>query len=76
MSPRTNEHMTWHQLHHAVDGVMVHPSDGEAWKHFNNVFWITIKSQSCPLFKKKLSLSGESIDIFFIFFIIKILFCS
>jgi uncharacterized membrane protein len=29
--------MTWHQSHHAVDEVMVHPSDGEAWKHFNNV---------------------------------------
>jgi hypothetical protein len=27
MSPRTAEHMTWHQSHHAVDGVMVHPSD-------------------------------------------------
>jgi hypothetical protein len=29
--------MTWHQSHHAVDEVMVHPSDGEAWKHFNSV---------------------------------------
>jgi len=37
MSPRTVEHMTWHQSHNAVDGVMVHPSDGEAWKHFNSV---------------------------------------
>jgi len=37
MSPRTAEHMTWHQAHHAVDEVMVHPSDGEAWKRFNNV---------------------------------------
>jgi len=37
MSPRTVEHMTWHQSHHAVDEVMVHPSDGEAWKHFNCV---------------------------------------
>jgi len=37
MSPRTAEHMTWHQSHHAVDGVMVHPFDGEAWKHFNSV---------------------------------------
>jgi hypothetical protein len=38
MSPRTAEHMTWHQSHDAVDGVMVHPSDGEAWKHFNSVY--------------------------------------
>jgi len=37
MSPRTVEHMTWHQAHDAVDGVMVHPSDGEAWKRFNSV---------------------------------------
>ena len=37
MSPRTAEHMTWYQSHHAVDGVMVHPSNGEACKHFNSV---------------------------------------
>ena len=37
MSPRTVEHMTGHQAHDAVDGVMVHPSDGEAWKRFNSV---------------------------------------
>jgi len=37
MSPRTAKHMTSHQSYDAVDGVMVHPSDGEAWKHFNSV---------------------------------------
>ena len=37
MSPRTAEHMTWHQTHDAIDGVMVHPSDGEPWKRFNSV---------------------------------------
>ena len=37
MSPRTAEHMTWHQAHDTVDGVMMHPSDSEAWKRFNNV---------------------------------------
>jgi hypothetical protein len=37
MSPRIVEHMTWHQSHHAVDGVIVHPSDSEAWKHFNSM---------------------------------------
>jgi hypothetical protein len=37
MLSKTTEHMTWHQSHDAVDGVMVHPFDGEAWKHFNNV---------------------------------------
>jgi hypothetical protein len=30
--------MTWYQAHDAVDGVMVHPSDGEAWKIFNSVY--------------------------------------
>jgi hypothetical protein len=30
MSSRTAEHMTWHQSHDAVDGVMMHPSESEA----------------------------------------------
>jgi hypothetical protein len=30
MSPKTAEHMLWHQSHDAVDGVMLHPSDSEA----------------------------------------------
>jgi len=38
MSPRIAEHMIWHHSHDAIDGVMVHPSDGEAWKHFNSVY--------------------------------------
>ena len=37
MSLRIAEHMTWHQSHDAVNGVMVHPSNDEAWKHFNSV---------------------------------------
>ena len=37
MSPRTAEHMTWHQAHDAVDDVMVHPSNDEAWKLFNSM---------------------------------------
>jgi hypothetical protein len=37
MSPRTTEQMTCQQSHDVVDGVMVHPSNGEAWKHFNSV---------------------------------------
>ena len=37
MSPRTTEHMTWHQSYDVVDEVMVHPSNGEARKHFNSV---------------------------------------
>jgi len=37
ISPRTAEHMTWHQSHDAVDGAMVHPSYGAAWKHYKSV---------------------------------------
>ena len=37
MSPKTAEHMTWHQSHDVVDGVTVHPSDSESWKHFKSV---------------------------------------
>ena len=37
MSPKTAEHITWHQTYDAVNGVMVNISDGEAWKHFNSV---------------------------------------
>jgi hypothetical protein len=29
--------MTWHQSYDAVDGVMIHSSNSEVWKHFNNV---------------------------------------
>jgi len=29
MSPKTVEHMTWHQSHDVMDGVMVNPSDEE-----------------------------------------------
>ncbi|KAJ6957470.1 hypothetical protein NC653_039429 [Populus alba x Populus x berolinensis] len=38
MSLRTAKHMRWHQSHHMVDGVMVHPSDGEACKHFDSIY--------------------------------------
>ena len=37
MSPKTAEYMTWHQSHDVVDEIMVHPSNSEAWKHFNSV---------------------------------------
>jgi hypothetical protein len=37
MSLMTAKHMTWHQSYNMVDGVMMHLSDDEAWKHFNNV---------------------------------------
>ena len=32
------QHMTWHSEHPRTEGLMEHPSDGEAWKHFNNTF--------------------------------------
>ncbi|KAL0345800.1 UNVERIFIED_CONTAM: hypothetical protein Sradi_4411300 [Sesamum radiatum] len=30
-----NEHMSWHATHETESEVMCHPSDVEAWKHFN-----------------------------------------
>ena len=36
-SKATAEHMTWHALHEYEDGIMTHPSDSEAWKHFDNI---------------------------------------
>ena len=35
MSSKTAEHMTWHSSKHREEGVMSHPSDGEAWRHFD-----------------------------------------
>jgi len=37
MSPRIAQHMTWHQSHDVVDGVMVHPFDDMHGKHFKSV---------------------------------------
>ncbi|KAL0408293.1 UNVERIFIED_CONTAM: hypothetical protein Sradi_1763700 [Sesamum radiatum] len=34
-SNTTIEHMSWHATHETESGVMCHPSDAEAWKHFN-----------------------------------------
>lgn len=31
----TSPHMRWHEEHLQEDGKMCHPSDSEAWKHFN-----------------------------------------
>eukprot|EP00258_Populus_trichocarpa_P021372 XP_024437391.1 uncharacterized protein LOC112323423 [Populus trichocarpa] len=37
MSPYHAKDMTWHHFHNSDNGVMMHPSDGEAWKEFNRV---------------------------------------
>ena len=34
-SEATAAHMRWHDEHQQDDGTMCHPSDSEAWKHFN-----------------------------------------
>lgn len=31
----TAKHMTWHNKENGESGVLSHPCDGEAWKHFN-----------------------------------------
>nr|GEV62600.1 hypothetical protein [Tanacetum cinerariifolium] len=35
MSKDTAQHMTWHHGYRRDHGVLSHPSDGEAWKHFD-----------------------------------------
>ena len=34
----TAEKMSWYASHHTEDGFMSHPSDAEAWKHFDRTF--------------------------------------
>jgi hypothetical protein len=50
LSLRTAKHMTWHQSHNTVNGVMVHPSNGEAWKQFNSVHpYFSVESRNVRL---------------------------
>ena len=37
-SNRSAPHMRWHHEHRRPPGVMCHPSDGEAWKHFDRTY--------------------------------------
>ena len=37
MSPKITERVTWYHSYGAMDGVMMHSSDSEAWKYFNRV---------------------------------------
>jgi hypothetical protein len=37
-STKTESQMRWHHENKRVDGVLRHPSDGEAWKHFNDCY--------------------------------------
>lgn len=37
MSKKMSKEMTWHKDHQTKPGVMVHPSDGAAWKYFDMV---------------------------------------
>ncbi|KAL0325411.1 UNVERIFIED_CONTAM: hypothetical protein Sradi_5110400 [Sesamum radiatum] len=34
----TAEHIMQHATHHIEEGSMCHPSDGEAWKHFDRMY--------------------------------------
>ncbi|KAL0428621.1 UNVERIFIED_CONTAM: hypothetical protein Slati_3036900 [Sesamum latifolium] len=36
--PATTEHMTWHACHQTEEGSMCHPSDAEAWRHFDQSY--------------------------------------
>ncbi|KAL4562467.1 hypothetical protein LXL04_034672 [Taraxacum kok-saghyz] len=35
---KTAKHLTWHSDHQREPGKMIHPSDGQAWKHFDKIF--------------------------------------
>ncbi|XP_019097460.1 PREDICTED: uncharacterized protein LOC109131223 [Camelina sativa] len=37
-SEQTASHMRWHAEHVTPEGEMQHPSDGAAWKHFNQIY--------------------------------------
>ncbi|CAH9108629.1 unnamed protein product [Cuscuta epithymum] len=37
-SPSSAKHMRWHAENHCDIGMMCHPSDGEAWKHFDKTY--------------------------------------
>ncbi|XP_047170715.1 uncharacterized protein LOC124839018, partial [Vigna umbellata] len=37
-STQTAGHMTWHYQNRSTNGVLRHPCDGEAWKHFDSVY--------------------------------------
>ncbi|XP_052625594.1 uncharacterized protein LOC128132718 [Lactuca sativa] len=37
LTKKTAKQMTWHYEHQTEPGLMVHPSDGEAWKHFDSM---------------------------------------
>ena len=38
-SNATATHMRWHAEHPTEDGIMRHPSDSEAWHHFDRIHW-------------------------------------
>jgi hypothetical protein len=37
-SAKSAEHMKWHSENQRENGVLCHPSDGKAWKHFDQVY--------------------------------------
>ena len=39
MSPKTATEMTWHNDKRNKDGVIRHPVDSKAWKHFDELNW-------------------------------------
>jgi hypothetical protein len=50
MSLKTIEHMTWHHSYDTMDKVIVHSSNGETWKHFNNVhLQLSVESRNMRL---------------------------
>ena len=45
---------TWHHSYNSVDGVMVNPSNGEAWKYLNGVHpWLNLRNMHLKLCTNK-----------------------
>ena len=59
-SEATTAHMRWHDEHQQDDGTMCHPSDSEAWKHFNR----THPSFSCECRNVRLGLCTDGFQPF------------
>ncbi|CAM8968658.1 unnamed protein product [Rhodiola kirilowii] len=60
MNKATAEHMTWHANTDGDPDVMVHPADGESWKHFDRIH----PDFSCELRNVRLGLCADGFSPF------------
>ncbi|KAL9669472.1 hypothetical protein QQ045_007019 [Rhodiola kirilowii] len=60
MNKATAEHMTWHANTDRDPDIMVHPADGESWKHFDRIH----PDFSCELRNVRLGLCADGFSPF------------